>query len=427
MPSQKRADRMRNAATQEALRSTMRYRHGAIIIKGGKILAQGHNHVRTGFSGPLSAHEAIVLPMPDGSHEQGTCKTGQKCQSYFSMHAEMHAVTTALRGARPHMPRGGLLLDPMDEVCTQLQTMALEMPACSRFSDTSSTPAKRSTSDVKSQCDRALVEGAKREQQRVALHECKKNHRNGRVAAWDVAASGGGLWAGNQVCKRRRSEQQAERARRLAQRKEEKRARKARGARSTSSGGSSSSSSADSLLDSDSPHPPSDTSSSASDLPTPPSEQADTPSMTSATLALRKVARRTIPLMEDSRIRGADLYVVRLLQDTESKAKAKEQRRKRQHRRTGPAMTVAPAPVAPAPVVPRYADSRPCWRCLEWMYWAGIKRVFWTDTSGHWHGGKVSELLFGDEGSGSHVSYVPVHLTQYEHAAAMLRQRKETP
>ena len=41
---------MRNAATQEALRSTMRYRHGAIITKGGKILGQGHNHVRTGFS-----------------------------------------------------------------------------------------------------------------------------------------------------------------------------------------------------------------------------------------------------------------------------------------------------------------------------------------------------------------------------------------
>lgn len=170
MPSQKRADRMRNAATQEALRSTMRYRHGAIITKGGKILAQGHNHVRTGFSGPLSAHEAIVLPLQDGDTEHDCCKSAQKGQSYFSMHAEMHAVTTALRGARPHMRGGDLLLDPMDEACTQLQSMTLEMPACSRFSDTSSGPAaKRSAQDIKSQFDRALVEGAKREQQRVAL------------------------------------------------------------------------------------------------------------------------------------------------------------------------------------------------------------------------------------------------------------------
>ena len=62
MPSQKRGDKMRNAAMQEAMRSTMRYRHGAIITKGGKILSQGHNHVRTGFSGPLFAHEAVHLP-----------------------------------------------------------------------------------------------------------------------------------------------------------------------------------------------------------------------------------------------------------------------------------------------------------------------------------------------------------------------------
>lgn len=127
--------------------------------------------------------------------------------------------------------------------------------------------------------------------------------------------------------------------------------------------------------------------------------------------------------MEDSRVRGADLYVVRLLQDTESKAKAKEQRRKHQIRRGTLPIGAAPSPATPVPVAPRYADSRPCWRCLEWMYWAGIKRVFWTDTSGHWHGGKVPELLFGATGTGGPVSYVPVHLTQYEHAAAMLRQR----
>ncbi|WFD18152.1 hypothetical protein MCAP1_000360 [Malassezia caprae] len=416
MPSQKRADRMRNAATQEALRSTMRYRHGAIITKGGKILAQGHNHVRTGFSGPLSAHEAIMLPLEGGETEHDCCKTAQKGQSYFSMHAEMHAVTTALRGARPHMPRGGLLLDPVDEACTQLQSMALETPACSRFSDTSSTSAaKRSAQDIKSQFDRALVEGAKREQQR---NELKRNRRHARVAAWDTVASSGGLWAGNQASKRRRSEQQAERARRLARRKEEKRARKARGARAASSGGSTSST--DSLPESDSASPPSD---SSSDPPTPPSEPTDTPSLASATLAFRKVVRRAVPSMEDSRIRGADLYVVRLLQDTESKAKAKEQRRKHLQKRGATIVTTVPSPAPPAPAMPRYADSRPCWRCLEWMYWAGIKRVFWTDASGHWHGGKVSELLFGGTAAGGNVSYVPVHLTQYEHAAAMLRQR----
>ena len=134
-------------------------------------------------------------------------------------------------------------------------------------------------------------------------------------------------------------------------------------------------------------------------------------------VAYRKVvARRSQPIMTDSRVRGADLYVVRLLQDTESKAKAKEQRR-RQH---GFTSSRIPIPT----VEPRYADSRPCWRCLEWMYWAGIKRVYWTDPDGDWYGDKVAHLLFGStshDSSSATTVYVPVHLTQYEHAAAMLR------
>ena len=113
MPSQKRGDKMRNAAMQEAMRSTMRYRHGAIITKGGKILSQGHNHVRTGFSGPLFAHEAVHLPsnrqmeVNDEDTSDNSCchpatRSGPRSQSqaYFSMHAEMHAVTSALRGAK---------------------------------------------------------------------------------------------------------------------------------------------------------------------------------------------------------------------------------------------------------------------------------------------------------------------------------------
>lgn len=168
-PSQKRGDKMRNAATNEAMRSTMRYRHGAIITKGGKILSQGHNHVRTGFSGPLHAHEAIHLP-DEALDDEPCCESSSKGthSSYFSMHAEMHAVTQALRGARPHLPRSGVVLDPVHAVCEKLQHMSLEMQDGSRFSDASVVGQQR-CADIKTRCDRALVEGAKREQQRVAL------------------------------------------------------------------------------------------------------------------------------------------------------------------------------------------------------------------------------------------------------------------
>ncbi|KAL8974851.1 MAG: hypothetical protein Q9197_000930 [Variospora fuerteventurae] len=37
--------------------------------------------------------------------------------------------------------------------------------------------------------------------------------------------------------------------------------------------------------------------------------------------------------------------------------------------------------------------SKPCYRCISYMHSAGIKRVFWTNNAGHWEGGKVRDLV----------------------------------
>lgn len=179
---------MRNAATQEALRSNMRYRHGAVITKGGKILGQGHNHIRTGFSGPLSAHDAVVLPgqradaqaCVNCAQEDSMSGRPSAAHSYFSMHAEMHAITSLLRGARPHVARSSVQLRPSSDsdadLSDQLASLAI-IPSraagahsdCSRLSDAPTAASRVNAADVKTKCDRALVEGAKREQQRVAF------------------------------------------------------------------------------------------------------------------------------------------------------------------------------------------------------------------------------------------------------------------
>ena len=273
---------------------------------------------------------------------------------------------------------------------------------------------------------------------RAIKNELKKN-RHSRNAGLNGVGLGCGPWAGNQVLKRCQQKLQAQRAQRIEQRKQLKRERKARGLKNASSGGSASSDTAGSD-GADSVASELSTASSSSSHPSTPPSEADngavgftltetskvnvnantkasaTCPQTTAVAYRKVVARRSQPIMTDSRIRGADLYVVRLLQDTESKAKAKEQRR-RQH---GFISSRIPIPT----VEPRYADSRPCWRCLEWMYWAGIKRVYWTDPDGDWYGDKVAHLLFGStshDSSSATTVYVPVHLTQYEHAAAMLR------
>lgn len=38
-------------------------------------------------------------------------------------------------------------------------------------------------------------------------------------------------------------------------------------------------------------------------------------------------------------------------------------------------------------------SSRPCYRCISYMQWADIRRVFWTNSDGKWEGGKVRDLV----------------------------------
>ncbi|KAK3933759.1 hypothetical protein QBC46DRAFT_431494 [Diplogelasinospora grovesii] len=44
-------------------------------------------------------------------------------------------------------------------------------------------------------------------------------------------------------------------------------------------------------------------------------------------------------------------------------------------------------------------DSRPCYRCVSYMQNVGIKRVFWTNGKGEWEGAKVRDLVDMLEGS----------------------------
>jgi hypothetical protein len=65
------------------------------VIKGGKILAGGHNLVKPGFAGPLSAATTATA---SGGDETATAHCPR--QHGFSMHAEMTAISSALRGER---------------------------------------------------------------------------------------------------------------------------------------------------------------------------------------------------------------------------------------------------------------------------------------------------------------------------------------
>ncbi|KAG9098513.1 hypothetical protein FS749_003648 [Ceratobasidium sp. UAMH 11750] len=62
-----------NQCIQAAEKSTMNFTLGAILVKGGKVIAHGYNHQRTNYD--------------------GSCK--QPGRKPVSMHAEMHVITMA--------------------------------------------------------------------------------------------------------------------------------------------------------------------------------------------------------------------------------------------------------------------------------------------------------------------------------------------
>ncbi|KAH8802295.1 hypothetical protein DL96DRAFT_1475581 [Flagelloscypha sp. PMI_526] len=64
---------------EEAQKSPMSFKLGAVLVKGGKILSSGFNHTRTRYTGPSS--RGFIQPA--------------------SFHAEMHAIFTATGGISP--------------------------------------------------------------------------------------------------------------------------------------------------------------------------------------------------------------------------------------------------------------------------------------------------------------------------------------
>lgn len=51
--------------------------------------------------------------------------------------------------------------------------------------------------------------------------------------------------------------------------------------------------------------------------------------------------------------------------------------------------------------------SRPCYRCMTFMHSVGIRRVFWTNDSGEWEGGKVARLVEGMKMGMNEVASLP--------------------
>lgn len=70
-----------------------------------------------------------------------------------------------------------------------------------------------------------------------------------------------------------------------------------------------------------------------------------------------------------------------------------------------PSIPVPITNIAEISPVMRATNSRPCYRCINYMRSVGIKRVFWTNKEGRWEGAKVRDLVLVLNGCGVSGSY----------------------
>jgi hypothetical protein len=59
-----RTDKYLDLCLAQATKSPLRYRHGAVIVRGGKVIDQGYNDYRSGFDGGALKTGALSLRSP---------------------------------------------------------------------------------------------------------------------------------------------------------------------------------------------------------------------------------------------------------------------------------------------------------------------------------------------------------------------------
>lgn len=118
-----KSDSYLNLCVEQAHNSPLHYRHGAIVVKGGKVIGQGFNDYRVGYDGGSILKSGILpksaLPMDDAALPNknsdppklksrqnskfkpveavsGNCGGGHHANARLSMHSEMMAINSAL-------------------------------------------------------------------------------------------------------------------------------------------------------------------------------------------------------------------------------------------------------------------------------------------------------------------------------------------
>lgn len=99
-----KSDNYLSLCLEQASLSPLTFRHGSVIVKGGKVIGAGFNDYRPGFNGGTLKTGALN----NSSAISSTSPLNSGANAALSMHSEMMAINSALgnkaiamRGARP--------------------------------------------------------------------------------------------------------------------------------------------------------------------------------------------------------------------------------------------------------------------------------------------------------------------------------------
>ncbi|KAL8765845.1 MAG: hypothetical protein Q9209_007204 [Squamulea sp. 1 TL-2023] len=464
-----RNDTYLSLCLEQASLSSLHYRHGCIVVRGGKVIGMGHNDYRSGFNGGTQATGQLGVCSPKSKHPKHSrheiSPTRKKSSnSYVAFDSRDHAVGTG---------GGSLANSPLS---MHSEMMAINS-ALSLSSAISCQGTARSTQWLQKPCFKL----SSRSKRRSRLQHLKAYSDAVYQAAQEQAAAlerRGGSYVQPSRFEASASQQRAARAGGLLQRgggggravgeEEEERnsyvhhhiqinylefqKAKAQKALQQPTSDNNEKNRKQYLYGKDryrhhSHHEKQQTS-------TPPQQQQQLRSSAIVVPQSRIVPKshQVAERMKDSRLNGADLYVARLgktgkvnhydcgCQHANSTAvEDREQLSSASATSTGheakpltgslheelrfpsPNEEKKPPPMS----VPKGEQltatySRPCYRCISYMHSAGIKRVFWTNNKGEWESGKVRELVDALEGpvspnsDGSTMSVGDVYVTKSE-------------
>ncbi|KAF2872000.1 hypothetical protein BDV95DRAFT_606565 [Massariosphaeria phaeospora] len=425
---------------EQAANSPLRYRHGCVIVRGGKVIGQGYNEYRAGYDGgalktgrlparsldgPAIAELKRKLKLkPDSNSQPDMPETtkpftpfenmgggGPHANTPFSMHSEMMAIHSAL-AASSQKPYFKLPGDTKRKA--RLRREATSMPVRPRFK----SGALKALHLNRAKLDLAL--GLCQDREEEVASDTRDSGENHQVKNEKQRHHKGNNNNNNNKNSGAQQPQRHQYARKLS-------------SHDTTAPPRSSTNTATSEEHSSNP----------TAKPQPPKphiykqgkSKTPTPALPSQPQPLlvpkRPTSQSSHSVKErkkSPRLNGADLYVARLGWKTTDSPPSRPNTccnateplpsgappspspssGSLHDELTNPGPTPAPAPKPPSKPPkgaasskkddsnskqPSVLASRPCYRCISHMSAVGIKRVFWTTDSGAWEGAKVRDLV----------------------------------